>query len=196
MIAAEGEVTERDYFIGMGKEIHNSRIRFKFLEKDKFDSGCPVRVVGQIDKFRKARDTVKGDQFWVVVDADGPHGWKLADAEKLCKEKNINLAISNPCFEIWILFHFLMDVVNLSEESKIKILKNGKKECRRLINKHATVASHVSPFDFEVLWPLIDEATKIAKVMDCNSGTRLPVPVGSRVHNLIDNIFDAIGLRK
>lgn len=196
VVAAEGAVTERDYFIGLGEKIHNSRIRFKFLEKDQFDGSCPVRVVDQIDKFKRNRDTVKGDQFWVVVDADGPHNWKLVEAEKLCKDKNINLAISNPCFEIWVLFHSLVDAANLSEESKTRILDTGKTECCRLINKHAAVPANVSAFDFEVLWPSIEDAVRAAKVMDTDSETRLPERVGSRVYRLIDNIFEAIGLQK
>jgi hypothetical protein len=47
--------------------------------------------------------------FWVVYDRESQqkHSDKLhADAYEKAQQKDINLAISNVCFELWLLLHF------------------------------------------------------------------------------------------
>jgi hypothetical protein len=44
------------------------------------------------------------DQYWCVFDVD-EHP-KIPDALILARDNNINVALSNPCFELWLLIHF------------------------------------------------------------------------------------------
>ena len=43
------------------------------------------------------------ENIWVVVDVDDFHDH--SKAEKICKDNGIELIISNPCFEVWLLDH-------------------------------------------------------------------------------------------
>ena len=43
------------------------------------------------------------EKIWVVVDVDDFHGH--SQAAKICKDNGIELIISNPCFEVWLLDH-------------------------------------------------------------------------------------------
>ncbi|MBI9032200.1 RloB domain-containing protein [bacterium] len=46
------------------------------------------------------------DELWIIVDADINRD-KIFEAEKkCCNENNWNLALSNPCFEVWLYYHF------------------------------------------------------------------------------------------
>ncbi|MCD4727615.1 MAG: RloB family protein, partial [Pirellulales bacterium] len=44
------------------------------------------------------------DSVWCVFDIDDHP--KVAEAKVTARDNNIDLAISNPCFEIWLLLHF------------------------------------------------------------------------------------------
>src|SRR5262249_27212226 len=44
------------------------------------------------------------DEVWCVYDVDSHP--KLADAFQQARDNGIELAISNPCFELWLLLHF------------------------------------------------------------------------------------------
>jgi hypothetical protein len=43
------------------------------------------------------------DEKWCVVDADE---FDIAKAARLADELGVRLAVSNPCFELWLLLHF------------------------------------------------------------------------------------------
>lgn len=46
------------------------------------------------------------DECWCLFDVEWPkHHPNLNSAIALAKGKSINLAISNPCFEIWLILH-------------------------------------------------------------------------------------------
>lgn len=54
---------------------------------------------------RRERDSFKAvDEIWCVFDTDSHPN--LHDAIQQATAHAINLAISNPCFELWILLHF------------------------------------------------------------------------------------------
>lgn len=51
----------------------------------------------------------EGDERWLVLDIDhcgkGPHLRSFLDALKRAREAEINVAVSKPCFELWLLLH-------------------------------------------------------------------------------------------
>jgi hypothetical protein len=58
----------------------------------------------------KEYDIGEGDEFWLVCDCDhwieDGHIKNLAQVIQLCRQKGIQVALSNPCFELWLLLHF------------------------------------------------------------------------------------------
>jgi hypothetical protein len=76
-------------------------------------TGVPLTVVkAAIDERARAAleakqqrdDHLRWDDVWAVVDIDDhPH---VAEAKQLATDNGIQLAVSNPCFELWALLHF------------------------------------------------------------------------------------------
>jgi hypothetical protein len=53
---------------------------------------------------RERDDNIAFDSVWCVFDFDEhPH---IPDAKQMARDNGIDLAISNPCFELWLLLHF------------------------------------------------------------------------------------------
>ena len=85
-----------------------------------------VHIVPTIDGRSSARDVVarlkevqaeglrnnevlSEDQFWVVLDTDhwsqGQHVVAFSQAIKEAREAGFHVAVTNPCFELWLLLH-------------------------------------------------------------------------------------------
>jgi len=47
------------------------------------------------------------DEFWCVFDVEWPRNRPgLIDAIERARQNNIRLAVSNPCFELWLILHY------------------------------------------------------------------------------------------
>lgn len=47
------------------------------------------------------------DEVWCVIDVEAPKPHpRLEDALKEAKQGEVNVALANPCFELWLLLHF------------------------------------------------------------------------------------------
>ena len=97
LIVTNGAVTEPQYF--QSYEFPNLKIVHS--EGSPLETMCKaVRIAGEQ---RKAQAKYAG--VWVVVDKDNYEETELQEAQKLGKQKNIDLIVSVPCFEIWLLWH-------------------------------------------------------------------------------------------
>jgi len=109
LICCEGEVTERSYLNGLKAEL---RIRLVYIEVVPGPSNPKTLVDFAVEKKQRAeRDArrasdinLKYDEVWCVFDIDA-HEY-VAEAKGSAAAYNIKLAISNPCFELWLLLHF------------------------------------------------------------------------------------------
>jgi RloB-like protein len=65
-----------------------------------------VRAKGQAPKnlimYASTMSLEEFDEKWCVVDTDE---FDLDDAARIAAEKSVHLAVSNPCFELWLLLH-------------------------------------------------------------------------------------------
>ena len=58
-------------------------------------------------RVKSADEEGEVDEFWCVFDVEWPQNHpRLLDAVKEATENGIRLAISNPCFELWLILHF------------------------------------------------------------------------------------------
>jgi hypothetical protein len=99
LIVSGAAVTERDYFQGLRDHLENPAVTVKLLEK----AGSPSQVVEYARK-RRADDRDGYDEVWCVVDVD--EFTDLPRAMKNARDEGIRMAVSNPCFEVWLLLHF------------------------------------------------------------------------------------------
>ena len=97
LIVTNGEVTEPQYFQSYKfpnlKIVHYGGSPLETMRK-------AVKIAGEQ---RKAQ--AKYANVWVIVDKDNYKETEFQQARKLAKQKNIDLIVSVPCFEIWLLWH-------------------------------------------------------------------------------------------
>ncbi|MEV5882453.1 RloB family protein [Streptomyces sp. NPDC052020] len=105
LIVAEGVKTEPQYFEGLASHLNAQAVHVISI-KPIGTGRDPLSVVREADQ-RRSREAQSGDAFdsvWCVVDVDA-HA-TLPAACKLASQKGLDIAVSSPCFEIWLLWHF------------------------------------------------------------------------------------------
>lgn len=105
VIASEDQYAVKQYF----ELFRSTRVQFKVIETHDTKSS-PEHVMERLERFMKEFDFGAGDQFWLVCDTDhwikSGHIANLVQVLQLCKQKGIGVALSFPCFELWLLLHF------------------------------------------------------------------------------------------
>ena len=133
IIYCDGE-TEKNYFKSFKvklKDIGNVKILVK-------DAPNPLQIVKRLIK-EKITVGDDGYYFWGVCDVDERYE-NIKEVIKEAKKDNIKLAISNPCFEYWILLHFKKTRPIYSKCNPIinelkKHIQNYDKNDRKIYNK-------------------------------------------------------------
>lgn len=129
IIVAEGDKTERNYFQTLEKkykeDFRKRDLYFKWLDRDDPSYSDPQSVYQTMQDFceelKSERDIKKYDEFWIVIDTDEHENRKevieriVEDCENL---QNYYLALSNPCFEVWLICHFVDLDAKLSDYIK------------------------------------------------------------------------------
>lgn len=108
LVLTEGRVTEPEYLRGFLAWRKNPRVWVEIAPAH----GVPLTLVGRAVELqaaaaraaKRAKDeNLRFEQVWCVFDIDEhPH---VASAVQLAQQHGIQLAISNPCFELWLLLH-------------------------------------------------------------------------------------------
>ena len=103
----EGRRTEPDYLAAIA-ELPRVRQRFD-IEIDPFLAGrTPIEIVtGAAARPRRNQGGGEGfDSVWCVFDVEQPRPHpSLMRAVSFARDNDIDVAISNPCFEAWLIFH-------------------------------------------------------------------------------------------
>jgi hypothetical protein len=104
VIACEGAVREKEYFEHLGE--YSSRIRIKVLEQDGQHKSAPKWIQDSAVQYASETGLQEADQLWLVMDIDR---WKIEvfhEIQHVCEsQSNWSLALSNPCFEVWLYLH-------------------------------------------------------------------------------------------
>lgn len=119
-------MTEPRYFKNLQSELRTSLVE---VEVEGHGAGPKTLVEraslrkSQSDRYaRKERDAFLAyDEIWCVFDVD-EHA-KLADARQQARDNGIELAVSNPCFELWALLHFQSQTAYLERQAARSRLK-------------------------------------------------------------------------
>ena len=195
-IASEGANTERQYFNELERACDKNIVHPFHLQRHDDDIGrsAPSHVLKEIACF-KSKSPIKfkkGDEFWVVLDVDN---WtNLPEIVQGCEKANVHLAISCPCFDLWMLLH-VTDVEKLDTETKEKIRTNAK-----ISNSHSFLSQYLSEAmtaklgksftkkksNSQSLMPHIETAIKRAKALTGN--LTIPSSLGSNVYKLVEKI--------
>jgi hypothetical protein len=107
-IFCEGKNTEPDYLAAIKRLHRDSIIDIEIIP----NAGVPYTQAQRAIEaatlrgfFKKQKESYeRNDQLWVVFDRD-EHP-RYDEAVALCAAKKINVARSNPCFELWLILHY------------------------------------------------------------------------------------------
>lgn len=107
LIACEGKRTEKGYFSHIR---HSERlpINLEIISVNDpsalLDRALELKADSQRDARRFSDDTRLFDEIWCVFDVDRHP--RLDQVKSRAQASSIHVAISNPCFELWVLLHF------------------------------------------------------------------------------------------
>jgi hypothetical protein len=193
IIASEGEKTEKNYFSFVKDSIDTGtkNIFIEFLETVNGNSS-PQSVLRRLNEFKDDYSLIEDDQLWIVIDRDKWHLQDISTIARVCRQGRYGFALSNPCFEIWLLLHFL-DVSSETIEEK-KALKENK-----TVNKHRKylgqkLLEHTGKYsknqkDYSSYINKIRVAINNAKKLCTNPKERWPNEIGTHVYKLMEALI-------
>ena len=109
LIVCEGEITEPEYLKGFTNAVRNPLVDIRIAP----EHGVPKTLVDTAKRHKKDAEkrgerekdeNLKFDEVWVVFDFD-EHP-KIPDSMQMARDNDIEVAMSNPSFELWLLLHF------------------------------------------------------------------------------------------
>lgn len=134
VLAYEDNYASPQYFEELNNNLlydKNNRIELISLKRQRGDTNsAPNHVFKRLKAYKNEYLTEPGDEFWMIVDRDA---WKLEVFREKCQdEQNFHLAITNPCFEFWLLLHCF----DLAEFDPAELLENRKLGRKRRFLDH------------------------------------------------------------
>jgi len=176
VVAVEGEETERQYFghLAIKEIVPPSKVKIHVIPTVEGRS-APEHVLKRLDDFQVNVKPL--DEQWLVIDVDRFGASKLASVYREAVAKGYQLAISNPCFEWWLLLHF-------TEAPRATTSQACEPELRRLLgsfNKSRLIADRYTRDNVAL-------AVERARARD-QEPARWPVQVGSHVYRLVTRLL-------
>jgi hypothetical protein len=186
-IACEGDVTEYRYFEEFKERYTDfpSRIHIELIKRQEASESAPEYVISSIDAFKKSK-AGPDDEFWVVIDYDRWGEKKLSEIAQQASQKSYHVAVSRPCFEAWLLLHWILetgiDAMVLSE-LEWKGCKSIGDEIRRIHGHYRKDLNDVVEYVERA-----EIAIENARSLDVNPVDRWPRTFGSRVYQICERI--------
>jgi hypothetical protein len=184
LVVVEGAVTEQEYVeaVKRSRQMRSVEVQIEHRHTD------PIGIVNQAKERRKAAERADPfDEVWCVFDSETKQTQRCReglmegiDSAKNARGGPIRLAISNPCFELWIWLH--------EHEQNAWIASTDiQARCMRIVDKHIS--------DADGLLKLYPDAKRRAKQLDEAHDRADTKPEdrnpSSGVYKLIDAIYEA-----
>lgn len=125
------------------------------------------------------------DEIWIVFDVDKQSGSTrrtqvIQATEDACR-RGWNVAVSNPCFELWLLLHVSDDLVGVTEEDG----KSVERLLRSVLGGYDKRRVPDRCLDKDAL----SRAMTRARDGDVDQASPIPAFPGTRVYRLMESIF-------
>ncbi len=153
-ILTEGAVTEPGYLVQWARR--NRDIHLDFAESGMAPLSLVQRARGYHHANRRPRAGNRGrdfDEIWCVFDVDEHPN--LAQAIHEARQSDIGVALSNPCFELWLVLHY--------EDQSAHLERNEAQ--RRAQQLGAVDAKRLRPGNTETLLAGYDDAKQRAQTL-------------------------------
>lgn len=190
VIAIEGEPTgaEHAYFaeLELRRLVDRRRVKLILLPADPaLHDSAPGQVLARLDAHcQRHKMRERYDELWLVLDVDSWRSATLASVAQDALQRRYKLAVSNPCFEMWLLLHETDELQFLAAHEPKQ--RSGAMK-RRLGELRAQGKQLIT---LERIWL----ARARAQRLDDKPGERWPGKPGTHVYKLMDALADADAL--
>ena len=188
-IATEGTEREPDYFrLFDGID----RIKVDIIEPETSDdegmsekrkASSPSKVLEKVKAYisKNQLSAEDGDSLWCVIDVDRWPQEQIEELHAFCSQKeNRHLVISNPCIEIWLLYHKRPDLIGLGIHTA-----NDAKQVLDKIEKGG--------YYYIKYLPLMLNAIENARNADSNPDGYMPELLQTKVYLLGRALYERMG---
>jgi len=159
LIACEGSKTEPLYFNSIRQDLRSRTLKIIVIPaQNKTDPSSIIdRVIEERKKLKDDGRWTNRDSAWAVFDGDehiekSLESWQNAMIK--AQTKQIKLAITNPCFELWYLIHFQDHFAQINRDQLKNLLK------KHIPDYNKSLCLYPNP-----LKPLTEQAIQRAKQM-------------------------------
>lgn len=197
VIASEGKDTERIYFRALANEYANPRVHVHILERSEGEqnNSSPEHVLKQLNDYKRNYAMEEEDELWLVIDKDRWTEAMLSHVAAVSTQNDfMYMALSNPCFELWLLLH-LVDATSLAPEERKQWMKNERRTNNadpylKVQLRQAMGSYKESNYDAQMLVPHVEIAIERARTLDENPADRWPQTLGTRVYRLAESVIN------
>jgi len=191
LIVGEGKAEEQ-YFNGLLPHIEEEsrkRVKLKVFPYQDSKSALKHLVSKSMDFRAIVSDFEKGkDELWIIADKDLNSDSQLMEAINHCQIEAFNLAISTPCFEIWLLLH-LSDLTdtehNINPIFKGKPNRKAAQNCEKELKK-VLGGYNKANIPMQQLIPHIQTAIERAREKETDHDW--PRDIGTKVFKVIEKL--------
>lgn len=184
LVASEDRYAVKQYFDGLKFR----RVKVVTLPTEDNNSS-PQHVVDRLKAAVKKYDLGGEDQLWYALDTDHwvepNHMASWVDALKRASQFEARSAISNPCFEIWLLLHLAEDLTCLPDKPNAKCVEEKLRQTLPKGYSKTNVPMEHFPREKAEL------ATVRAGKTDPNPAEPWPKTAGTHFYRLMRAIFES-----
>ncbi len=188
-IATEGTEREPDYFKlfdGIDRikvDIIEPEVSDEENGQEKRKASSPSKVLEKVKAYiaENQLSADDGDSLWCVIDVDRWPQEQIEELYAFCtQQNNWHLVISNPCIEIWLLYHKLEDLTGLG----IQTAKDAKQALDKI---------EKGGYYYIKYLPLMLKAIKNAQHADTNPDGYMPEKLQTKVYQLSQALYNRMG---
>lgn len=187
LVAVEGERTEPEYLRALEERNLVPRHRVKIHVLPPTDgASAPVHVLGAAEDAASQVLLRRDDEVWLVFDVDARSGSgrerQVIQVSEDAARRGWNVAVSNPCFELWFLLHVRDDAAGVTEQCQ-----SVRSQLREMLGGYAKHQLPEACLDTAA----IQRAIATARSLDRDPDAPCPALPSTRVYRLVDRLMHA-----
>jgi hypothetical protein len=162
-------------------------VRIKVAKPNENKSALNHLIACAEENFNSIANRLTDDECWIVFDVESlsrndKRERQLHEAIDVARDQKWHVALSNPCFEVWLLLHIADDLTGITDAGQTAVEK-----LRELLggyNKSNTPAQCMNV-------DAIRNAITRAKSRDADPHSPIPELPGTRVYRLVERLVSA-----
>lgn len=184
VLAVEGAETEPAYFRALEANDLVPRHRVKLhVVSPAQNASAPLYILGEAERVARELTLQPYDEVWLVFDVDvhsgGGRMQQVIETAEDARRRGWGVAISNPCFELWLLLHVSDDLSAVTDRgaSVVDLLKAAL----------GTYSKRTVPAPC-LRGDAIDRAIRAARALDVAPSAPCPPLPSTRVYALMERL--------